>query len=98
MDARRTIVDLKNNTSEITDVSEEVNVTLKDLKNTMEKIKKFNDDREEFNNEIRSNKEKLSDTEDEIEEKEFQYGKIDHPLIKKLELDIKDYTKKEINK
>lgn len=92
--ARKKIVDLKNNTSEITDVSEEVNVTLKDLKNTMEDVKKFNEKRDKFNSKIRVNKQKLSAIEEEIVEKEFQYGKIDHPLIKKLEQDIKDYTKK----
>ena len=94
LEARRRIVDLKNDTSEITDVSEEVNVTLKDLKDTMEVVWKFNDERDEFNNDIRKNRQELANVEDEIEEKEFQYGQINHPLIKKLEQDIKDYTKK----
>ena len=92
--ARKKIVDLKNNTSEITDVSEEVNVTLKDLKDTMNEIRMFNQNRNEYNDEIRENRRQLSDVEDEKEEKEFQYGQINHPLIKKLEQDIKDYTKK----
>ena len=95
--ARKKIVDLKNNTSEITDVSEEVNVTLKDLKNMMDDVKKFNDIRDKFNSKIRDNKQKLSSVEEEIDEKEFQYGKINHPLIKKLEQDIKDYTRKRDN-
>ena len=94
LEARRRIVDLKNNTSEITDVSEEVNVTLKDLKDTMEVVWKFNDKRDEFNKDIRKDKQELSNVEEEIEEKQFQYGQINHPLIKKLEQDIKDYTKK----
>ena len=94
LDARRRIVDLKNDTSEITDVSEEVNVTLKDLKDTMGIVQMFNDKRDEFNGAIRKDKQELFQVEDDIEEKEFQYGQINHPLIKKLEQDIKDYTKK----
>ena len=94
LSARKKIIDLKNNTSEITDVSEEVNVTLNNLKDVMEDVTKFNQKRKEFNDEIHEDKRKLSDVEDEIDEKEFQYGQINHPLIKKLEEDIKSYSKK----
>lgn len=94
LEARKTILDLKNDTSEITDVSEEVNVTLKDLKNEMKLIEKFNVNRDEFNSKIRKDNQRLSELEDEIEEKETLYDQIDHPLIRKLESDIKDYTKK----
>lgn len=94
LEARKSIVDLKNNTSDITDVSEEVNITLKDLKTVMDIVKKFDDDREEFNKDIREYKHELSGIEEEIEEKEFQYGQINHPLIKKLEQDIKTYENK----
>lgn len=94
LEGRKRIVDLKNNTSEITDVSEEVNLTLKDLKDTMADIRLFNDKRDEFNIAIRENKHELASVEAEIEEKEFQYGQINHHLIRKLEQDINDYTKK----
>ena len=89
-DAYIKLVNLKNNTSEITNVSEEVNVVLRELKSTMNRIRKFNDRRQEFNKKIRENSKKLSEVVDDIEALEFEYGKINHPQIKKLKKDIMD--------
>ncbi|MEE0940131.1 AAA family ATPase [Methanobrevibacter sp.] len=94
IDARSKIVNLKNNTSELTDVSEEVNVTLRDLKDTMISVQKFNEVRDDFNDQIRKDKHDLSEIQSQIEEKELQYNQINHPLIRKLEQDIKDFNKK----
>lgn len=85
------IFELKNNTSELTNISEEVNVALRDLKNDINSTKKFNENREQFNKDIREYKRQLSDIEDKIEEKNFEFSQIDHPLIKKYSDDIKDY-------
>ncbi|WP_296808570.1 AAA family ATPase [uncultured Methanobrevibacter sp.] len=89
-DAYIKLVNLKNNTSEITNVSEEVNVVLREFKSTMRRVSKFNDNRQEFNKEIRENSKKLAEVKEEIESLEFEYGQINHPLIKKLKQDIFD--------
>ncbi len=89
-DAYIRLVNLKNNTSEITNVSEEVNVVLRELKSTMARVRKFNDKRQEFNKNIRSNSKRLAEIKDEIEDLEFQYSQINHPLIRKLKKDIHD--------
>lgn len=89
--AYNNIIDLRNNTSDLTNVSEEVNVTLRDLKSDMSNVKSFNKLRMEFNESIRDDKKELSEVEKEIEAKESDYDKIDHPLINKIKADIKDY-------
>ena len=94
LSARSKIIDLKNNTSELTDVSEEVNVTLRDFKDMMDDIKCFNQNRNEFNDKIKEDKHDLSEISSEIEDKQIQYDQIDHPLIRKLEQDINDFNKK----
>lgn len=94
INARGKIIDLKNNTSELTDVSEEVNVTLRDFKDVMEDIKSFNQVRNDYNDQIKEDKHDLSEVVSEIEDKQIQYDQIDHPLIRKLEQDIKDFNKK----
>lgn len=90
LNAYNSILELKNNTSELTNVSEEVNVTLRDLRKDMEKTINFDKDRKKYHSDIRDYKTELSEVEDEIEEKEFAYSQINHPLIKKLKSDIKD--------
>ena len=79
-----------NNTSEITNVSEEVNVVLRELKSTMSRVRKFNDERQKFNKNIRDNSKKLSEVVEDIESLEFEYGQINHPQIRKLKKDILD--------
>ena len=89
-DAYIKLVNLKNNTSEITNVSEEVNVVLRELKSTMGRIEKFNDKRNEFNKNIRDGSKNLADVRNEIEELQLEYDQIDHPKIRKLKRDIHD--------
>lgn len=90
LNAYNSILDLKNNTSELTNVSEEVNLTLRDLRKNMENTALFDKDRRKLHADIREFKKELSEVTDEIEEKEFLYSQINHPLIKKLKSDIKD--------
>lgn len=89
-DAYIKLVNLKNNTSEITNVSEEVNVVLRELKSTMGRIEKFNDKRNEFNKNIRDGSKNLAEVRNEIEELQLEYDQIDHPKIRKLKRDIYD--------
>ena len=89
-DAYIKLVNLKNNTSELTNVSEEVNVVLREFKSTMARVRKFNDKRQKFNKNIRDNSKKLSEVKEEIEGLEFEYRQINHPQIKKLKRDIID--------
>ena len=58
-DAYIKLVNLKNNTSEITNVSEEVNVVLREFKSTMSRVRKFNDKRQKLNKNIRDNSKKI---------------------------------------
>ncbi len=89
--AYNNILDLRNNTSDLTNVSEEVNVTLRDLRVDMSTTESFNKSRMKFNMKIREDKQELSEVNDEIEDKEFEYSQINHPLIKKYKADIADY-------
>lgn len=90
LNAYNSILELKNNTSELTNVSEEVNVTLRDLRKIMEKTTKFDKDRKKFHSEVYRDKKELSEVAGEIEDKEFAFSQINHPLIRKLKSDIKD--------
>ena len=90
LDAFNSILELKNNTSELTNVSEEVNVTLRDLKKNMAYTALFDKKRKIHHSKLRDYKNELSEVLEDIEEKEFAYSQINHPLIRKLKADIKD--------